>query len=174
MTEKMATHLLTILQSSYPGEAYKLDGAIGDAFRSTMQAMFKKFPDEDISSAVGAVIKHEKKLPSLAIIHDVAVNIAKIRKEREKVRQISEPRQAVNMDQVNAARATVGQGITGNVSEELMEFARQHFPDISSELVERNYCELAFCYSCRMQMDGHNLKMWLNKRTGVIETHVVA
>jgi hypothetical protein len=117
---------------------------------------FKDYPDDLVYTAVHLHIDYEKGFPTVA---DIKKNIRELRKEDKP--SLPDPRSRQMAPAVAKALATVAkEGFKEAFSKvdvsDVMDAARVKFPDISEELVRKNYCELSYymraiktCSACR-------------------------
>jgi len=147
---------------------------------------FQKYNDELMETAVRGCITFGKKFPMVSEIHDAIRDLQY--KENTKPKQLPWD---VKRDTAISDKAFkfVAEGraaeYMANVDiSKLHQYARVHFPDISPEMVRKNYSELiegmeasARCWACRTEPNqcitqGWTTKHWMNSKTGYISNEM--
>ncbi|WP_427112415.1 hypothetical protein [Megasphaera sueciensis] len=163
------------IQSAYPNDSWKLDSHNGDDFGDMLGRSFAKYTDEEILNAVEKVIDNVQELPSVATIKKYADNARRANRVPY-YQELPFTRQKVDMRQVEKARSQVfskEKTYSPVITPELRNFAKAHFHDITDTLIAKNYCELIANMETDCMENGYPTTMWMNKKTGCIDTRVV-
>jgi len=163
--------------ANYPnyGEDIKAKGVL-------WMGEFQKYQDDLMETAVRLCISFCKKFPTVSDIKDAIKDLAY--EEQTKPKQLPWD---VKRDYEISARALkfVHDGRAAEYMAsvditKLHQYARVHFPDISAEMVRKNYSELIEgmeamerCSACRMGRNqcvtqGWTTKHWMNSKTGYV------
>lgn len=169
MTGAMLDELLKMCRANYPD--YNTDYKSKTAL---WLSEFQKQPDDLMKTAMMSCIKFNKRFPTVADIYEAIRDLRY--EEQTKPKALPwEVKREINIAQ--KAREFVQSGKTAeymqsvNISK-LHEYARIFFPDITAEMVIKNYPEFSQgleqqdkCFACRtvkQACDGWNFKHWLS------------
>lgn len=186
MTAEITDKILQILRGSYPNDAWKLEGKRAKEWTVVMLAIFGKYSNEDVYKAVAKCVLECESMPSMSIIRKTIVA------SKNAVPDFVELPQSVNKIGKDRITAIINAAIEkrnkkqkeeddidqndreyySSLSDDLIEFAKRKFPDISLRLIDRNRSEFDFVKSQRGMIDGFPLGLRIDKLTGNISTVV--
>lgn len=174
------------LQSCFPGEAYKLSGAVGEGFKRMLQARFSRTDDGVVMLAVARCCEHSETLPSIATIAKAVREIQNSVPEYDALpsAEIS----YIGMEKIKQIQANAKERWEKRDKPEktdpndedyysfldpaLVEYARRKMPDITLERIYKNSAELRYNMEQGGMVDGFPMGLVVNKYTGDIYNHV--
>lgn len=186
MTGTMTDKILQTLRGSYPNDAWKLEGDRANEWTTMMLAIFGKYSDADVYEAVAKCVLACDSLPSMSIIRKaivakknavpdfVALPQSTNRIGKERIDAIVNAAIAKRNKQQESAKNIDpnDREYYSNLPQELIDFARRKFPDISLRLIDKNRSEFDFVRKQISKLDGFPLGLRMDKKTGDIYTVV--
>ena len=174
------------LQSCFPGEAYKLNGAVGTGFEKMLQVRFSRTDEGVVMLAVARCCEHCEKLPSIATIAKAVkeiqnnvpeydalppaelsyIGLEKIEQIKAAAKERWEKRDKQEKPDPNDA------SYYAFLDPALVQYARRKFPDITLERIDRNASEIRYNMEQGGMVDGYPMGLVVNKYTGDIYNHV--
>ncbi len=145
-----------------------MDDPKGDKFSLILLEIFEAVPDEIMAKAVKLAIKSCQRLPSIG---DIAKCVDQCR-PTPKYPGLPQPRHKIDMVLINEAfRLAIDHKSNINISDKLRTFTKKYFPDITDDLIRKNYPELSNNMRTGMKIGGHPVVMKMNK-SGYICTSI--
>lgn len=175
-----------ILQSCYPGDAYKLSGDIGLGFKKMLGARFRRTDDDIVILAIGKCCESYETLPSIATIAKAVreiqnrvpeydalppaelsyIGLEKIEKIKTAAKERWKKRDKAEKPDPNDA------SYYAFLDPALVQYARRKFPDITLERIDSNASEIRYNMEQGGMVDGYPMGLVVNKYTGDIYNHV--
>jgi hypothetical protein len=151
-----------------------------------MLAIFGKYSDADVYESVAKCVLAYDSLPSMSIIRKaimakknavpdfVALPQSTNRIGKERIDEIVNAAIAKRNKQQKLAKDIDpnDRKYYSNLPQELIDFARRKFPDISLRMIDKNRSEFDFVKEQISRLDGFPLGLRMDKKTGDIYTVV--
>lgn len=157
---------------SYPNQ--RMEERNLDIFWTMFEKTFSKYDEQDVADAVESVIQTEKWFPSIATIKESLDNLLNAKRREAQSASIMKPapRGKIDMVLVREAMRKVKKGEwVCPISDTVRTFATRLFPDITDDLIRRNYCLLAY-YSesgVRIDNEGSFVKLYMTRHGDIVE-----
>lgn len=182
MTENTATMAIDIMKAYFLMDSGRLEGDRGKAFKSVIVNEFYKTDDETFILALKRLLPACKHIPTIyelkeavrgqnernkgvPAIEPLKVNPLGVAKVKE---IISNSLYSVRKAERREPTEEEVEVYLNELNPELIDYARRAFPDISIKTIYRNSADILEHLVSGGMMDGHRLRMYLDKR-GVIQ-----
>lgn len=181
MREETAMNTIELLKSYFPMDSGRLEGDRGQAFQRVVLNEFYKTDDETFILALKRLLPSCKHIPTIYEMKEAV----KGQNERNKgIPAIEPPRKnplgiarvkEIISNSLYGVRKTEKREPTeeemevylNELNPELIDYSRRAFPDISIKTIYRNSSDILEHLVSGGMLDGHRLRMYLDKRGAI-------